>query len=78
MPSNDNDEEHVIHSKNGNIQIKVNDEAEEVIEGSFDSLTKKYQIGLKKSMRGSDFIFHCIHLLQYECHKKIQITVDHT
>ena len=26
----------------------VNDEAEEVIEGSFDSLIKKHQIGLKK------------------------------
>ena len=36
MSSNDNDEEHVIHSKNDNIQIKVNGKAEEVIEGSFD------------------------------------------
>ena len=63
MSSYDNYEEYVIHSKNDNIQIKVTDEAEEVIEGSFDSLIKKYKFGLKKSMRGSDFIFHCIHLL---------------
>ena len=45
------------------MQLMVNDEAEEVIEGSFDSLIKKHQIGLKKSMKDSYFIFHCIHLL---------------
>ena len=33
------------------------------------SLTEKYQIGLEKSMRGSDFMFCCVHLLYYECHK---------
>ena len=29
----------------------------------------RYQIRLKTSMKGSDFIFDCVHLLYYKCHK---------
>ena len=54
----DNDEERAMHSKSDNIEIMIKDKASEVIEKLFDSLIKKYQIGLVKSMRGSDFIFH--------------------
>ena len=34
----DNDEEGVIHSKSENIEIMINDEADEVIKKLFDSL----------------------------------------
>ena len=35
----------------------------------FQSLLSSYQIGLETSMRGSDFIFDCVNLLYYKCHK---------
>ena len=41
----------------------------EVIKKLFDSLFYIYQIGLEISMKGSDFIFGCVNLLDYECHK---------
>ena len=47
----------------------INEKADEVIEKRFESLLNRYQIGLEKSMGGSDFIFDCVHLLYYKCHK---------
>ena len=38
----------------------INDKADEVIKKRFDSLIKKYQIGLEKSMRGRDFMLDCV------------------
>ena len=50
IPSKDNDEEHVIHSKRDNIEILINDKSDEVIEKLFESLLNRYQIGLETSM----------------------------
>ena len=58
-----------MHSKSDNREIIINDKADEVIVELFKSLIKKYQIGLETSMRGSDFIFDCVCLLYYNCHK---------
>ena len=44
----------------------INDKADEVIEEPFPSLLSKYQTGLEKSMKGSDFLFDCVHLLHYK------------
>ena len=52
--SKDNDEEDVMHSKNDNIEIMINDKADKVIEELFQSLLYKYQTGLEISRRGSD------------------------
>ena len=48
----------------------INDKEDEktVIEKTFKSLLKKYEIGLETSMRGIDFISNFVHLLYYECH----------
>ena len=35
----------------------------------FEPLLNRYQIGLETSMRVSDFIFDCVHLLYCICHK---------
>ena len=35
----------------------------------FQSLVSTYQVGLKILMRGSDFIFDCVHLLYCKYHK---------
>ena len=64
ISSINNDEQRVMHSKNDNIEIMINDEAEEV----FDSVKNRYQNNLE-SMKGSEFVFDYIHLLYYKCHK---------
>ena len=50
----DNYEGRVTHSKSDNLKVMINDKTEEGIEELFDSLVKKYQTGLKKSMRVSN------------------------
>ena len=77
LSSNENDEEHVMHSKSDSIEIFINDKADEVIAEFFQSLFSQNQIGLETSMKGSDFIFDCVHLLYYKCHKINLKEVDH-
>ena len=69
ISSKNNDEEPVMHSKSDNIEIMIKDKINEVIEKLFDLLLNKYQIGLETLMRGSDFIYDCVHLLHSRCHK---------
>ena len=57
-----------MHSKSDNIEITINDEADEVIKELFDSYNNSYQNNLK-SIKGSEFIFDYVSLLYYECHK---------
>ena len=45
-----------MHSKSDNIEIMINDEADEVIEELFKSLLNRYQNNLEKLMKGSEFI----------------------
>ena len=40
----DNDKEHVIHSKSDNIEIMISDEADQVVKKKFDSLKKGIKI----------------------------------
>ena len=47
ISSIDNGEERVIHSKIDNIEIMINDEADEVIKRLFDSLKNRYQSNLE-------------------------------
>ena len=60
ISSIDNDEEHLMHSKSDNIEIMINDEADEVIKGLFDSLKNRYQNNLE-SMK--DSVFNYVRLL---------------
>ena len=57
-----------MHSKSDNIEIMINDEADKVIKELFDSLKNRYQYNLE-SMKCSEFIFDCVHLLYCKCHK---------
>ena len=45
------------------IEIMIGDETDEIIEKLFESLLKKYQEGLEKSMKGSEFVFDSVDLL---------------
>ena len=58
----DNDEERVMHSKSCNIEIIINNEADEVIKKLFNSLKNRYQNNLQ-SMRGSEFVFDYVHFV---------------
>ena len=55
-----NYEEHVRCSKSNNIEIMINDEADEVIKELFDSLKSRYQNNLQW-MEGSEFVFDYVH-----------------
>ena len=57
-----------MHSKSDNAEVMINDEADEVIEGLFDSLKNRYQSNLE-SIKGCEFVFDYVHLLYYKCHK---------
>ena len=54
-----------MHSKSDNIEIMINDEADEVIKDSFEN---RYQNNLEL-MKFSEYIFDYVHLLCYKCHK---------
>ena len=69
MSSKDNDEERVIHSRSDKIEIVINDKVSEFVEDLFQSLLSRYQILLKTSIKGCDFIFDFVNLLYYKCHK---------
>ena len=69
MSCKDNDQECVMHSKNDNEEMIINDKEDEVIEELFQLLLSRNQVGLETSMNGSDFIFDFAHLLHYKCQK---------
>ena len=58
-----------MHSNSDNIEIMISDKTDEVIENPFEPFINRYEIGLHSSMRGSNFIFDCVHLLYYRCDK---------
>ena len=51
----------------------INDEADEVIKKTFDSLKDRYQNNLD-SVKGSEFVFDYVHFINVI--KKIRIVVD--
>ena len=59
ISSLDNDEECVMHSKNDNTEIMINDEEDEIIEELFDSLKNRCQNDFEL-MGGSEFVFDCL------------------
>ena len=65
--SKDTDGERVTHSKSDN--VKTMTYVNGVIEQIFESLLSRYQLGLKTSMKGTNFIFDSVELLYHKCHK---------
>ena len=66
---NFNYEQQVFHLKTYIKEIKIDGKAYEVIGKRFKSLFNRCQNNLEISMRGSDFIFDCVCVLNYKCHK---------
>ena len=55
--SKNSDEKRLKHSKSDNEEIKSGFNTKEIIEELFYSLFQGYQIGLKQSKKGSEFVF---------------------
>ena len=70
MSSKDNDEECALHWKGDNIENMIYDKVDEVIKELFQSLLSRHHIELETSMKGSDLVFDCVHLLCYKNHRK--------
>ena len=51
-----------MHPRSDNIEIMINDEADEVIKEPFDSLKNRYQKN-SESMRGGEFVFNYVHFI---------------
>ena len=68
----DNNEEHVMHWESDNVEIMINDEADEVIKKLFDSFKTRYQ-SIVQSMKDSEFAFNHVHFIQYKYHKKSEL-----
>ena len=49
--------------------IVIGIEKDKIIEDSFDSFLQRYEKGLEKSMRGSEFVFDSVCSLHYKLHK---------
>ena len=49
----------------------------DVVDELFESFISRYQIGLKTSMRGSNFVFNSVQLLIKNVTKYILKVVDH-
>ena len=58
-----------MRSKSDNIEITMGSKTDEIIEELFKSLLQRYQEGLEKSVRGSEFIFDCVDALYYNLNK---------
>ena len=59
-----------MHSKSDNIETMNGNNKNEVINELFSSLLPRYQIGLEKSMKGSEFVFDYVDQLHYKCNRK--------
>ena len=69
ISSKDNGEEVLMNAKSNKKKIMINDKADEVTKKRLKLIIERYQTISEISMRGSDFIFDCIHLLYYKYHK---------
>ena len=54
-----------MNSKNDNIEMKINDEEDEISK----SFQNRYQNNLEKLMKSGKFVFNYVHLLHYKCYK---------
>ena len=70
ISSTDSDETHTMYTTSGNIKIMMGSETDEIIEELFRSLLQRNQEGLEESMKGSEFVFDSVNLLNYKLQKR--------
>ena len=69
ISSKDFNETRDMCSKSDNIEIMVGVDNNEIIKNLFNSTLQRYQKSLQEPMRGSDFVFDYVALLNYIFHK---------
>ena len=65
----DKNETQVMHTKSENVKIINGTDTSDAINELIDSFMKRYQEGLETKMKGSNYIFERIDLLEYHLHK---------
>ena len=60
---------HVMHTKSDNEEIMIGSDTSDVIKELFKSFLQRYQEGLQKKMKGSDFEFDGVNLLYCDFNK---------
>ena len=65
----DSDEVRTMYTKSENVDIMTGVDTNDVVEDLFKSTLERYQTGLQESMRGSQFVFHCVNELHHKIHK---------
>ena len=58
-----------MHTKSDNVEIMNGTDTNDDINNLINSFMKRYQEGLETKMKGSNYIFECIDLLEYHLHK---------
>ena len=53
-----------MYAKSDNLEIVMGNETDKIIKELFKSFLQKNQEGLSKSMKGNDFVFDSVDLLQ--------------
>ena len=65
----DSDEIQIMHSKSDNVEIMSGLDTNDIIEELIDTFGKRYQDGLETKMKGSNYVFERVELLEYHFHK---------
>ena len=63
------DETCIIHTRSNNEEFTNGSDADEIIEGLFESFLQKYEENLQEKMKGSDFEFDGVNFLYYDFNK---------
>ena len=63
ISSKNSNETQTMHTKSDNVEVMIGNEIDEIIKKLFESLLQRYQEGLEKSMKESEFICDSVDLL---------------
>ena len=64
-----NEETDIMHSKSDNVSIMRGRSTNDILKRLIDTLKQRYQEGLETRMRGSNYVFNHVKLLEYHFHK---------
>ena len=59
----------IMYTNSDNTDIMIGNETDEIIEKLSESLLERYKKGLEEKLRGSEFVYDSINLLDYKLHK---------
>ena len=65
----DSNEKRIMYTKRDNTEVRIGNDANDVIKELFKSFLQRYQESLQEKMRGSEFEFDGVNLLYYDFNK---------